>query len=63
VLQLLGEHLLVADRAFLQDRDRRHVGQRLADAGVGLDEGPDPNRFSVPITSSRRRIGSAWTER
>jgi hypothetical protein len=38
VLELLSEHLAVADRAFLQDRDRGYVGERLADAGVGVVE-------------------------
>ena len=39
-LQLLGEHLAPADGAFLEQPDRRHIGQCLHDLHVDVVEGP-----------------------
>ncbi|MGH3564809.1 MAG: hypothetical protein ACRDRH_01990 [Pseudonocardia sp.] len=35
-LELLAEHHTASDRPFLQDADRRHIGQRLRQQDVGL---------------------------
>ncbi len=52
-LQLLVDDLAATDRPFLQDADRRHVGQRLAQREIGVGSAPGSrwNRFSAPMAS------------
>ena len=63
-LELLGEHLALPDRPFLQQADGGDVRERLddADVGGGIRPVPVPNRLSAPMTVAKRRIGKAWTE-
>jgi hypothetical protein len=64
-LELPGVLLAGAPVSLLQQPDCGDVGQGLADTEVLRVERAvsAPNRFSAPMTSSRSRIGTAWTVR
>jgi hypothetical protein len=63
--ELLSDGLAAPQAPFLQQPDDGHVGEGLADAQVRRAEGTGDgaDRFSVPMTWSHSRIGTASTVR
>ena len=63
-LELLGEHLALPDRPFLQQADGGDVRERLDDADVGgmHPAGAGPEEVERTDDGGRSRIGKAWTE-
>ena len=62
-LQLFGDDVAAMDGALLQQADGGHVGQGLADTQLASSSAPASvsKKFSAPMISVRRRMGTACT--